>query len=106
MTNELSTEYVPIIQNFTINETYPNPFNPFINISFGVDKMREVSLHIYDIRGKRVKTFFDRKNFNNGLFNYKWDGKSDAGKKVSNGVYLIRLFTDKKAMNRKITFLK
>lgn len=42
-----------------LNQNYPNPFNPETIISFSLDKPKNVSLIIYDMLGKEVKTLID-----------------------------------------------
>ena len=42
-----------------LKQNYPNPFNPETIISFSLDKPKNVSLVIYDMLGKEVKTLIN-----------------------------------------------
>jgi len=52
-TNKVKTE-VPLI--FKLSQNYPNPFNPLTKINFTVPNKTNVTLKVYDILGKLVKT--------------------------------------------------
>ena len=69
---------------------YPNPFNNRIEISYKVIEPGPVNVSIFDIVGKQVKTI-DRVDHNIGWNSGFWDGKDNAGRAVSGGIYLIRL---------------
>lgn len=45
--------------DFKLNQNYPNPFNPETIISFSLQKPENVSLVIYDMLGKEVKTLIN-----------------------------------------------
>ncbi|MEZ4691585.1 MAG: T9SS type A sorting domain-containing protein [Ignavibacteria bacterium] len=44
---------------FSLNQNYPNPFNPTTNLEFGIPELEFVSLKIYDMLGKEVKTLIN-----------------------------------------------
>ena len=72
-----------------VQQNYPNPFNPNTTIKFSLAQTGKVSLIIYNIKGKKVKTLV------NGIlepqnYSVSWNGVDDDGKQVSSGVYLYR----------------
>lgn len=69
---------------------YPNPFNPNTTISFSVRERANVSLAVYDINGKVVKTFYNNVSMPPGEYTENWDGRNDAGIEVVSGVYFLR----------------
>ena len=69
---------------------YPNPFNNRIEISYKVIEPGPVNVSIFDILGKQVKTIA-RVDHNIGWNSGFWDGKDNADRAVSGGIYLIRL---------------
>ena len=68
----------------------PNPFNPSTAISFGLAENGRVTLSIYDVSGRLVRTLIDETR-NAGLYRETWDGRNAGGAAVSSGVYFYRL---------------
>ena len=69
---------------------YPNPFNNRIEISYKVIEPEPVNVSIFDILGKLGRTIA-RVDHNIGWYSVFWDGRDNAGRTVSGGIYLIRL---------------
>ena len=103
---ELLVEEEPLPRLFQIRKTYPNPFNPVLTIDFEIDRPKHVSMHLFDLKGRKIRTVFENKEFQAGFFQEKWFGKDDRGMQVSNGIYMVQLISDKERLKRKITFLK
>jgi hypothetical protein len=70
---------------------YPNPMSPATRISFtnGVEGGR-VRLQLFDVTGRLVRTLLDS-SLPAGVHEIAWDGRSDAGGTVRNGMYFYRL---------------
>jgi hypothetical protein len=68
----------------------PNPFNPSTTISFGIASPGRVTLSIYDVSGRLVRTLLDEPR-SAGLYRQTWDGRNAGGATVSSGVYFYRL---------------
>jgi hypothetical protein len=43
-----------IPQDFSISSVYPNPFNPQVNIVYGVPQPANITASIYNLSGRRV----------------------------------------------------
>lgn len=84
---------------------YPNPFNPETNISFSIPWSSNVELEVYNIIGKKVKTLASG-YMKQGEHVVKWNGKDEAGKPVSSGVYLCQLKTLGIKKVHRITLMK
>lgn len=86
-------------------KTYPNPFNDSINIEI-VGNIVQPELTIYDINGRRVKTFGEIKTLN-GEKQIEWRGRNNHGHYVASGIYFI-VVSNNQGMNvsKKINFLK
>jgi len=69
----------------------PNPFNPQTTISFDLPHQANVSLRIYDLTGRLVRTLLSNKVAGSGRNNVVWQGRDEAGRQVSSGVYFCRL---------------
>ena len=89
----------------TLHPNHPNPFNPSTTISFAIAARGRATLQIYDVRGARVRTLFDDMR-DAGPASVTWDGRDDAGRVVSSGVYLYRLSAGGESRTRKMVLLK
>ncbi|MFQ6103971.1 MAG: FlgD immunoglobulin-like domain containing protein [Candidatus Glassbacteria bacterium] len=83
----------------------PNPFNPSTEIRFSVEKETRVTLRIYDIRGRRVKTLLDRR-LPEGPKILTWDGTDARGISLPSGVYFYRLDVAGESMTRKMLLVR
>ena len=75
---------------FTLSQNHPNPFNLSTQIDFTLKHSGFVSLNIYDILGRKVKTLVSE-NLSAGYKSVLWDGRNDSGENISSGVYFYRL---------------
>ncbi|MCP4707202.1 MAG: T9SS type A sorting domain-containing protein, partial [Planctomycetes bacterium] len=96
---------VDLPQRFALHQNYPNPFNPSTTIRFDLPVQSVVSLHIYDITGRLIRTLIDDK-IEAGYHEVQWQGASDHGDRVSSGVYLYRLEAGDFDQNRRFVLLK
>jgi hypothetical protein len=64
----------------------PNPFGQSTDIAFQLPASMQVSVVVYDVSGRRVRTLVDRA-LPAGQHLTRWDGRTDAGQSVSAGVY-------------------
>lgn len=68
----------------------PNPFRPSTTIRFDLPDTRRVSLKIYDVQGRLVRTLLDAP-LAGGQYALRWDGRSDSRYRVGAGVYFCRM---------------
>ena len=83
----------------------PNPFNPTTEIAFTLASEASVSLRVYTVDGRLVRTLF-RGPAPAGLNRFAWDGRNAAGVAVPSGLYLYRLVTPEATQTRKMMLLK
>lgn len=83
----------------------PNPFNPTTRLRFDLPRSGSVSLTIFDIQGRRVRTLVDGQ-MDAGRHQITWHGRDDVGRRVSSGVYFYRLNTEGRTLTRQMTILK
>ncbi|MCK4546365.1 MAG: T9SS type A sorting domain-containing protein [Candidatus Eisenbacteria sp.] len=88
-----------------LHQNYPNPFNPVTNILFELPSAGEVSLRVYDVLGRRVRTLVDAL-MPAGHHPVVWDGTDDDGHRVSTGLYLYRLEHEGHIRSMKMVLLK
>ena len=97
-----------IVTSLELTQNYPNPFNPSTTISYNVDTSGMVSLKIYDIMGRLVRTLVDnhRSSGNVGGYSAVWDGKDSQGQQVAAGLYIYSLQTPGGKMTKKMVLMK
>jgi hypothetical protein len=83
----------PPAKEFTLSRNYPNPFNPGTRIEFQVPEQSRVSLRVFDVLGRPVKTLVDQIFPASGSTPYfvLWDGTDHSGTGVASGVYFYRM---------------
>jgi len=87
-------------------ENRPNPFNPETRITFSIDRSGLVSIRIYDVSGRCVRTLAERE-MPSGTHSLPWDGTGDGGVAVATGIYLCRLEQESaRPMTLKMLLLK
>jgi gluconolactonase len=89
-----------IIQGNILQQNYPNPFNPITNITYQIKKMANVSLKIFDISGKEIRTIVN-KNQSAGKYSVNINLKD-----MASGIYLYRLKTDSFEESRKMLLIR
>ncbi len=72
----------------------PNPFNPRTEIRFELPSTQWITLAVFDVAGRPVRTLVDDGFFPAGQRHVVWDGLDDKGVAVPSGVYFARLVAD------------
>lgn len=80
---------------------FPNPFSRFTNILFSIPRRSRVSLKLYDIQGRLVKTIIE-KEMDSGIHRLVWN----RGNNLPNGVYFYRFVTPESQQAGKIILLR
>jgi hypothetical protein len=83
----------------------PNPFNPSTTIHVSVPGPGRVTVEVYDVTGRRVRTLYDRTT-GAGEFVVTWDGTDRRGRRGASGVYFVRLTASQQMTTEKIVLLK
>jgi hypothetical protein len=89
-----------------LHPNVPNPFNPVTTIEFDLARDGHVSLRVYDVAGRLVRTLVDVKLAAGAGHAATWNGLDDAGNRVSSGVYFYWLVTVDFAETRKMVLMK
>lgn len=88
------------VTEYTLSQNYPNPFNPTTMISYALPRASMVSLKIYDLLGKEVKTLVNE---------YKTEGRYSAFFNASglpSGTYIYEIRADAFVKSGKMMLLK
>ena len=98
-------ELLPIPTSFSLSQNYPNPFNANTTIEYGLPKDSDLSISIYDIRGRFVKDIYSGEQ-QAGYHLTHWDASDESGRNVSSGLYFIVLNTPEYRVAKKALILK
>jgi hypothetical protein len=77
--------------DYALDQNYPNPFNPSTTIRFSLPVDKKISLIVYDMLGKEVKTLLSDQGFTKGSHTAIWDATNNAGNPVASGSYVYTL---------------
>ena len=77
-------------REFVLVQNYPNPVRNRTAIAYQLPADSRVSLKVYDICGRLVRTLADGTE-QAGHHEASWDGRDEAGRPVSSGVYFYSL---------------
>ena len=89
---EQSAGRTPLPMKPALNACRPNPFRDRTQISYQLPSAGNVSLRIYDVSGRTVRTL--QNGFQKpGAYSVNWDSKDSRGRLVPHGVYFYRLDT-------------
>ena len=91
----------PRPQSFAFYPPRPNPAVHQVEIAFDLPTDQPVTLRVYDIGGRKVRTLLHRP-LNAGQHRLSWDLRNDHGKRVSQGVYFLILETPEWRQVRKV----
>ena len=92
-------------QMFNISQNTPNPFIKRTVIRYQVPKSTKVTINVFDITGRDVKTLIDKLQ-SPGYYRIEWDGSNNRGRKLSPGVYFYRINTNEYKDVRKLIILR
>jgi len=93
------------IVDFTLYQNYPNPFNPTTYIEYFLPYPTKVSLNIYDVLGRKIKTIFS-KNLQIGKNKIVWDGTNNNGSPVGTGIYFYVLEYGVNNLSKKMVLIR
>ena len=78
---------------FALQQNYPNPFSDQTHFILDVSTPGSISVTIYDLTGRKVRTLKDR-HYTPGRYEISWNGLDNSQTAVPPGVYLYVLETD------------
>ncbi len=94
-----------ILASHELYQNYPNPFNSTTNVKFSIANSTIVSIKIYNILGKEIKTLLN--NFlSSGQHSIKWDGTDERGNILPGGIYFMNMAADSYHKSIKTILLK
>ena len=100
---ELEKKTIP--GQMTILQNYPNPFNPTTKFTYTINSPGRVSLKVYNVMGKLVRTIFQEYK-EEGTFEVHWNGRDDNHQSISSGIYFYRFSMEGKSYTKKMILSK
>ena len=91
--------------SFYLNNNYPNPFNPVTTLRYDLSENSLVTITIYDMLGRKVKTLINQTQ-DAGYKSVIWNATNDYGKPVSAGIYLYQIQAGDYISTKKMVLLK
>jgi len=90
---------------FTVFPNAPNPFNPSTTIRFTLPEAGHVTLAVYDVNGRLVRTLVGGP-LAAGCHSVVWDGKDAMGRAVASGVYVYRLTAPQGVVTKRMVLVR
>ena len=92
-------------KSFSLQQNFPNPFNPSTTIRYDLPEKGYVRLDVVDMLGRVVATLVENEQ-RAGTYQAIWNGKSASGQPAPSGVYFYRLESGNYRSIKKMVMLK
>lgn len=89
-----------IPQDYYLSNSFPNPFNNTTTISYGLPESGAVTISIFDLNGRSVKTLLNQK-ITAGHHSITWNAEA-----MGSGTYLIKMQVGSFSSTQKVVMIK
>ncbi|MCX7785523.1 MAG: T9SS type A sorting domain-containing protein, partial [candidate division WOR-3 bacterium] len=103
--SNLNAQKINTSYPFMLYQNSPNPFKSQTTIRYSISAQSKVSLVIYDVSGRLIKTLVNERKAP-GIYSIIWNGTDDNGRKVGQGVYFYVLKTADNKIQRKMLMMR
>ena len=100
---DIDIGYLPMI--YRLHQNYPNPFNPTTQIKYDLPEDGLVTINIYDVMGRSIKTLVND-NQSAGYRSVRWDATNNYGEAISAGMYIYVIQAGTFRQTKKMVLLK
>jgi hypothetical protein len=97
---DIEDESIIVPKTFSLDQNFPNPFNPSTIINYELPVRNDVELTIYNLIGEKVTTLVS-KNQSAGKYSVEWDASG-----VASGVYYYKISAGEFQAVRKMVLLR
>ncbi len=87
--------------SFSLFETYPNPFNPELNIDVAIEAPGNLNISIYNLTGQHIHTIYNDMAVTNKVYHFKWNASN-----VSSGIYIVQIQNENLQYSKVVNLLK
>ncbi len=91
---------------FALHAASPNPFNPTTTLSFDLPRQETVTLRVFDLQGRLVRSLLSGEVLSQGRHEAVWDGRDDTGRQAASGTYFYRLEAGVFSQTRRAVLVK
>lgn len=99
----------PVVESraagFRLLPNHPNPFNPETTIAFELSHASRITLHVFDLMGRQVRTLMNRQ-MPPGKHQVVWNGTDDRENPVPSGAYILRLRVGNSVQTRRLLLVR
>ena len=81
-------------------QNYPNPFNPATIIKYQIPREGFVTIKLYDVLGKEIKTLVSQQQ-STGNYSYNFDAS-----RIASGVYIYKITVNNFTQSKKMVLLR
>ncbi len=103
LSNSENTSITPT--SFVLHQSHPNPFNPTTQIKYDLPEDALVSINIYDLMGRSIKSLVNS-NQSAGYRSIQWNATNNLGEPVSAGMYIYMIQAGEFRQTKKMVLLK
>ncbi len=90
---------------YALAQNYPNPFNPVTTIRYDMKAKGLVTVRIYDVSGRLVRTLVNETK-EAGAYSAVWDGRNNGGMNVASGIYFYKMDAGGFSATKKLVMLR
>jgi hypothetical protein len=105
MHSPITVTMTALPQSTEMLNAYPNPFNPETSIQYDLHQDSQVTMTVYDMLGRQVKTLIDKQQAA-GSYDVIWNGTDASGAQAASGAYIVRMETAEVTQTQKVLLLK
>jgi len=99
--NVVEVEILP--KTFSLNQNFPNPFNPSTHIQYEISSRQFVSLKVFDVLGKEVATLVNEEK---PVGTYKVEFNAELNVNPASGVFFYQLKVGDYVATKKMVLMK
>jgi len=100
---DVDGEQLPTV--YALHQNYPNPFNPTTQIKYDLPEDAMVSITIYDIMGRSIRSLVNSQQ-TAGYRSIQWNATNNLGEPVSAGMYIYMIQAGEFRQTKKMVLLK
>jgi hypothetical protein len=95
----------PVRYATALGKVFPSPFHGALSVSFSLAAETPVRLVVFDLAGRVVRHLEDGAR-PAGLHVVTWDGRNDAGRAASAGLYILRFEAGGVRQTRRVQLIR